>query len=53
MSKIIITFKATPEDKARWKKALEKEGRQLSEVARAALDRYAKSVEKASNDGLS
>ena len=43
----LITFKASPEEKARWDDALEKDGRSLSEVVRASLDRLAKKIEGA------
>ena len=46
MKSKLITFKAEPEDVERWKAALDIDGRSLSKICRAALDRIAANVEK-------
>lgn len=46
MAKKLITFKADQAEIDRWKAALEKDGRSLSAICRAALDRVAVRVEK-------
>lgn len=46
MTTKLITFKATDEDKERWRAALDQDGRTLSDVCRAALDRLAARVER-------
>jgi len=46
MKTILVPFRATPDERKRWSKALKSEGKTLSEVCRAALNRFAKRVEK-------
>ena len=46
MKKALINFKADPADIDRWKAALEKDGRTMSEVCRQSLERIAKRIEK-------
>lgn len=46
MKKALINFKADPAEVARWKKAVEQEGRTVSDVCRKSLERIAKRVEK-------
>jgi len=46
MKKALINFKADPADIDRWKAALERDGRTMSEVCRQSLDRIAKRIEK-------
>jgi len=42
----IINFRATSSEITRWQAALKRDGRTVSEVCRAALDRLASRVEK-------
>jgi hypothetical protein len=44
--KTIINFRASESETARWQRALTKDGRTLSQVCRAALDRLASRVER-------
>jgi len=44
--KKLITIKAEPSEIARWRSALDKEGKTLAEIARAALNRFAARIEK-------
>tara|TARA_R110000772_G_scaffold45492_3_gene104225 strand:- start:845 stop:1021 length:177 start_codon:yes stop_codon:yes gene_type:complete len=50
-----IKIKASPCDKARWKLAIETDGRNMSDVFRAYMNRYAARIErngaKASKEG--
>lgn len=46
MNKKLVTFKAPEEDCQRWRAALDHDGRTLSEVCRAALDRLATRIER-------
>jgi hypothetical protein len=41
-----IKFRATEEERRRWQEALAEDGRTLSEVCRATLDRLAKRAER-------
>lgn len=41
-----IKIKARPSDKKRWEAAVKKEGRTVSDVCRAALERLTSRVEK-------
>jgi hypothetical protein len=40
-----VKFRATEEERERWRVALEQDGRTLAEICRAALDRIAKRYE--------
>lgn len=40
-----VKFRATEEERERWRAALERDGRTLAEICRAALDRIAKRYE--------
>ena len=40
-----VKFRATEEERERWRAALEQDGRTLAEICRAALDRIAKRYE--------
>jgi len=42
----LITFKATPEEQDRFREAAKADGKTVSEVCRAALERLARRVEK-------
>ena len=52
MKNALINFKADPADIDRWKAALERDGRTMSEVCRQSLDRIAKRIEKQAGQQL-
>ena len=46
MKSKLITFKATPAEQDRFRKAAEADGKTVSEICRAALERLARRIEK-------